>query len=111
MPELVAAAGGEDLGATAGSRSLARPWREIATLEPSHLFVMLCGFDAGRSRTELRAITDPDARAMLDAASVWILDGNAYTSRAGPGVVNGAERMRAAFEGHALDGLEPWIER
>jgi iron complex transport system substrate-binding protein len=111
VPELVAAAGGADLGATAGSRSAARPWKDIAALNPSHVFVMLCGFDAGRSRTEVRAITDPDARAMLDAASAWILDGNAYTSRAGPRVVNGAERMRAAFEGHALDGLEPWVER
>ena len=46
---------------------------------------------------------------MLSAAPVWLLDGNAYTSRPGPRVVDGAERMRAALEGRELPGLERWV--
>jgi iron complex transport system substrate-binding protein len=111
VPELVSAAGGTDVGATAGTCSVARPWDQITALEPSHVLVMLCGFDVSRARIELQAISDPGARATLAAAPVWILDGNAYTSRAGPRVVNGAERIRAAFEGQPLEGLEPWPER
>jgi hypothetical protein len=72
---------------------------------------MICGFDASRARTELQAVSDRGARATLASARVWILDGNAYTSRAGPRVVNGAERIRAAFDGRPLEGLEPWLER
>lgn len=111
VPELVSAAGGIDVGATTGTRSVARPWEQIAALEPSHVLVMLCGFDVSRARIELQAVSDPGARATLASATVWILDGNAYTSRAGPRVVNGAERIRAAFEGQPLEGLEPWLER
>ena len=111
MPELVTAAGGTDVGATDGTRSVTRPWDQIAALEPSHVLVMLCEFDVSRARIELWASSDPGARATLASAGVWILDGNAYTSGAGPRVMNGAERIRAAFEGQPLEGLEPWLER
>lgn len=48
-----------------------------------------------------------DARRVLGSAPVWILDGNAYTSRPGPRGVDGAKRIRAALKGRELPGLEP----
>ena len=107
VPELVAAAGGSDPAATPGSHSTRREWREVAGLRPDLILVMLCGFGVERSLAELEAI-GPEARAALGAAPVWILDGNAYTSRPGPRVVEGAERIAAALRGEELPGLVRW---
>jgi iron complex transport system substrate-binding protein len=107
VPELVAAAGGSDPAATPGSHSTRREWREVAGLRPDLILVMLCGFGVERSLAELEAI-GPEARVALATAPVWILDGNAYTSRPGPRVVEGAERIAAALRGEELPGLVRW---
>ena len=107
VPELVAAAGGRDPGAEPGSHSTRRQWGEVAGLRPDLILVMLCGFGVERSLAELEAI-GPEARAALASAPVWILDGNAYTSRPGPRLVEGAERIAAALRGEALPGLVRW---
>ena len=65
------------------------------------------GFGVERSLAELEAI-GPEARAALASAPVWILDGNAYTSRPGPRLVEGAERIAAARRGEELPGLVRW---
>jgi iron complex transport system substrate-binding protein len=111
VPELVEAAGGEDVGARAGDHSTRRTWWEARSLEPDLVIIMLCGFDVGRSLRELGALTDPAALALMAAAPTWILDGNAYTSRPGPRVVDGAERIRAAILGREMNGLRRWAER
>lgn len=108
VPELVAAAGGDDVGAAPGEHSARRTWPELSVLAPDVIVVMLCGFGVARARAELEALEDPAARAVLARQPVWILDGNAYTSRPGPRVADGAERLRAAFEGRAMEGLERW---
>jgi hypothetical protein len=51
-----------------------------------------CGFDVTRAQSELRAVRDPDALALL-AQRTGFLDGNAYTSRPGPRLVDGATRL------------------
>ena len=105
VPELVAAAGGEDVGGEPGGHSFPRTWAEVERLRPDVVIVMLCGFGIGRARAELDALTDPAARAVLSARPVWILDGNACTSRPGPRIVDGAERIHAALHGRAAEGL------
>jgi iron complex transport system substrate-binding protein len=108
VPELVAAAGGRDAAAEPGSHSARREWREVAELEPDLILVMLCGFGVERSQAELAAI-GPEARAVLAGPTpVWILDGNAYTSRPGPRLVDGAERIAAALRGREMPGLSRW---
>ena len=67
-------------------RSQPRPARGA----PDVVVVALCGFDVERARRELALITDRDARALLDRR-VEFLDGNAYTSRPGPRLVDAAE--------------------
>jgi len=104
-PELVAAAGGEDVGARAGDPSRRREWSEIAALRPEVVLVMLCGFDVPRARRELGALRDPVARELLATTPSFILDGNAFTSRPGPRLLDGALRIRAALEGRDLPGL------
>lgn len=107
VPELVAAAGGCDVGAEPGSHSTRRVWDELAALRPALVMVMLCGFGVERSRAELDVL-GRKARAVLSGAPVWILDGNAYTSRPGPRVVDGAARIAAAIEGREMEGLTRW---
>ena len=108
VPDLVEAAGGRDVGASAGSHSARREWHELAALEPDVLVVMLCGFDTVRATRELARVSEPAARRLLAGCPVWVLDGNAYTSRPGPRVVDGAERLRAVLEDREVPGLVRW---
>jgi iron complex transport system substrate-binding protein len=108
VPELVAAAGGRDVGAGAGSHSARREWRELGSLEPDHVIVMLCGFGVSRARAELDALADAEALDFLRGMQVSILDGNAYTSRPGPRVVDGAEKIQAALLGRSTSDVARW---
>jgi iron complex transport system substrate-binding protein len=99
VPELVAAAGGVDLAARPGDRSVTRAWRDLRALAPEVVVVALCGFDVPRARREVAAVTDPDALALLAAARVVFLDGNAYTSRPGPRLVEAAEQLAPLIGG------------
>jgi iron complex transport system substrate-binding protein len=105
VPEMVQAGGGQDVGAAAGSHSARREWSELPGLRPDLFLIMLCGFGVERTLAELAALDAPPARAVLRTAPVWVLDGNSYTSRAGPRVVDGAELMRGAFEGREGRGM------
>ncbi len=109
VPELVAAAGGVDVGATPGSHSAVSEWTSVAALRPDLIVIMLCGFDVARARVELETLESAGAKRVFTRAPVWILDGNAYTSRPGPRVVDGAERLRAAMMGNTMPGLERWL--
>jgi iron complex transport system substrate-binding protein len=108
MPEVVAAAGGLDVGAERGSHSRRADWSELIELQPNCVLVMLCGFDVERSRAELDRLARPEALELLTRVPTWIMDGNAYTSRPGPRVVDGAERIQSAFRGFPLPGIEQW---
>ena len=108
VPELVTAAGGHDIGAEPGSHSRIRGWDDLARLEPDLVLVMLCGFGVERAIRDLDALSDPAARRVLETVPSWALDGNAYTSRPGPRIVDGAERIRAALEGREMPGLRRW---
>jgi len=99
VPELVTAAGGVDVGARPGDRSVTRGWRALKALAPDVVVVALCGFDVPRARREVAAVTDPDARALLAGARVAFLDGNAYTSRPGPRLAEAAELLAQLIGG------------
>ena len=92
VPELVAIAGGQDVGNTPGARSVARSWAELAATDPERVIIALCGFDVARAQRETSAVSDIDARPVL-ARGVEFLDGNAYTSRPGPRLVEAAEKL------------------
>ena len=99
VPELVAAAGGVDVAAQPGDRSVTRAWSALRTLAPDVIVVALCGFDVARARREVAAVTDPGGRALLAQARVVFLDGNAYTSRPGPRLVEGTELLAKLIGG------------
>jgi iron complex transport system substrate-binding protein len=111
VPELVAAAGGFDVGAEPGAHSACSSWTAVMGREPELAVIMLCGFDVVRARKELDRLDSPDAAGLLGSIPVWMLDGNAYSSRPGPRLVDGAERIAAAIRGEELPGLERWHVR
>lgn len=108
VPELVAAAGGRDVGAEPGSHSARREWPELSRLRPDCIVVMLCGFGVERARAELHQLEDAEALDLLRQVPTWIIDGNAFTSRPGPRVVDGAARIQAAIRGQPFPGVERW---
>jgi iron complex transport system substrate-binding protein len=108
VPDLVAAAGGRDVGAAPGAHSAISSWDAAAELRPELIAVMLCGLGLPRAQGELDALHDAAADRLLQSAPVWVLDGNAYTSRPGPRIVDGAERLQAAMRGEARPGLAAW---
>lgn len=110
VPDLVDAAGGIDVGARSGDHSRVTTWESAAALRPDLVVVMLCGFGVGRARAELDRLDEPEASRVWSgcADSVWLLDGNAYSSRPGPRLVDGAERIHSALAGQPLPGLERW---
>ncbi len=98
VPELVSLAGGQDVAGSPGEPSRPTPWDELVALAPDVVVVALCGFDVPRAQTELAAVIDPQARALL-GRRVEFLDGNAYTSRPGPRLVDAAETLARLIRG------------
>jgi iron complex transport system substrate-binding protein len=98
VPELIEIAGGVDVGSRPGERSRSRPWTELRGLAPDIVVIACCGFDISRARMEFAAVTDPDALALF-RRRVEFLDGNAYTSRPGPRLVDAAEILSQLIAG------------
>ena len=65
VPDLVAAAGGYDVGAAPGAHSAVSSWEAAAALRPDLIVVMLCGFGVARAQGELDALRDPAADRLL----------------------------------------------
>ncbi len=91
VPEMIAAAGGEDVAAQPGEKSREAGWEELASLAPDHVVVMPCGFyvEDSREQTELSA----DEIAALGAGSVHPVDAASSFSRPGPRLVDGIELL------------------
>lgn len=92
VPELIDAAGGLDVGAKPGDHSHPRPWSDLLELKPDIIVVALCGFSVERAKEEWATQLPPDAQEALVAqppSRLIFIDGNQYTSRPGPRVVEG----------------------
>jgi iron complex transport system substrate-binding protein len=108
VPEQVAAAGAVDVGAQPGSHSTRREWEDLLHMRPEVVVIALCGFGVERAQGELDGLQHSAGLRVLADKPVWIVDGNAYTSRPGPRVVDGAERLQAALLGREMPGLARW---
>ena len=99
VPELVAAAGGEDVAGRVGEKSRRRAWAEVAAMRPDIILIMLCGVGLARARDEWATFArgNPGVVSLLGPARVRFVDGNAFTSRPGPRLVEGAQAIHAAL--------------
>ncbi len=94
MPELIAAAGGDNLFGVAGKHSDWMQWAELAAADPDVIIVAPCGYDLQRSLEELPLLLAKpgwsDLRAVR-SGRVYFADGNAYFNRPGPRLAETAE--------------------
>ena len=98
VPELIEAAGGLDVGANPGDHSHPRPWSDLLDLKPDIIVVALCGFSVERAKEEWATQLPPEAQEALVAqppGRLLFIDGNQYTSRPGPRVMEGVEQFKA----------------
>jgi iron complex transport system substrate-binding protein len=90
VPELIEAAGGTDVGAKPGDHSHPRPWSDLLELKPEIIVVALCGFSVERAKVEWETQLPAEAKSVLanlPSCRLVFIDGNTYTSRPGPRVV------------------------
>ena len=108
VPEMIWAAGGVDVLAAAGSHSVTAQWNQVAGASPDLVLVALCGIGLERALKELEGLDD-NHWLLTTSIPVWVLDGNAFTSRAGPRVVEGTELIRSALQGVERPGVARYV--
>lgn len=107
VPEMVRLAGGKELFAGPGERSVRLTWERVFEAAPDALILMPCGFDAERAAYEARALTELPGWNELPAVQnerVWVVDANSYFSRPAPRLVEGVEILARILHPGALPG-------
>jgi iron complex transport system substrate-binding protein len=85
VPEMVEAAGGEEVLGRPGEASFSTSWEAVRAAEPELVVVAPCGFDARRAAQEAAGLDLPAPAVAVDA--------NAYYSRPSPRVVDGVRQL------------------
>ncbi|MDP9439510.1 MAG: cobalamin-binding protein [Actinomycetota bacterium] len=107
VPEMVRLAGGRELFAGPGERSVRLDWETVFEADPEVLVLMPCGFDAARATEEARAL--PGLPGWSDLAAVrndrvWVVDANSFFSRPAPRLVEGVEILARILHPGAFSG-------
>jgi iron complex transport system substrate-binding protein len=109
VPDLIAAAGGVNVGARPGEHSRSTTLEAVRDLAPDHLLIAPCGFGLERAAKEFEwweaaLRRHGGASPARWGIPVWLLDGNAYTSRPGPRLADAAWRISAILRGRPVPG-------
>ena len=95
MPELIALAGGEPLGAGAGEPAPTVTPAALVELRPDVVLLKPCGFTLERTLGERAVLERELLRHLPPAVRVYAADGNAYFNRPGPRLVESLEILAA----------------
>jgi iron complex transport system substrate-binding protein len=99
LPEMIEAAGGEDVLGRAGEASFSTTWADVVAAEPELVVAGPCGF--GVEEAAARA-------AEIDiACPVVAVDGDAYYSRPGPRLADGVRQLAHLL--HPADVPDPGL--
>ena len=96
VPEMVEAAGGEDVLSRPGAPSRRIEFDELAASAPEAIVLMPCGLNVEAAHSEFSSLQDLDRWRELPAARagrVYAVDSGALFSRAGPRLVDGIELL------------------
>ena len=107
VPEMVRLAGGRELFAGPGERSVRLDWETVFEAAPEVLVLMPCGFGAARAAEEAEALPDLPGWADLPAVRdgrVWTVDANSFFSRPAPRLVEGVEILARILHPEAFAG-------
>lgn len=117
VPDMVDAAGGLDVLATASRPSRKVDWSTLIASAPEVIVLMPCGFTVERTRTELATVTEQPQWKDLPAVrrgAVYLVDALSYFSRPGPRLIDGVEQLAAIFHpacfGHRLPSAVERLE-
>ena len=105
VPEMVRLAGGRELFAGPGERSVRLDWANVFGAAPEALVLMPCGFDAGRAEEEARSLPELPGWSELPAVRddrVWVVDANSFFSRPAPRLVEGVETLACILHPEAF---------
>jgi iron complex transport system substrate-binding protein len=107
VPEMVRLAGGRELFAGPGERSVRLDWEMVFEAAPEVLVLMPCGFGAARAAEEAEALPNlpgwSDLPAVRDGR-VWAVDANSFFSRPAPRLVEGVEILARILHPGAFSG-------
>ncbi len=96
MPELVKYAGGVEILGRLGEPSNVVQWEKVVSADPEVIFITVCGYNVGRTLSEISTLTERKEWKDLQAVRsgrVYVLDSPSYYSRSGPRLVDGLEIM------------------
>jgi len=117
MPELIEAAGGDNLFGVAGEHSRPMPWSELVAADPEVIVVAPCGYDLARCLAELPVLAAKPGWTAIKAVRtgrVYFADGNAYFNRPGPRLAESGEllleMLHAKLSSAAHAGVA-WVQR
>ena len=94
IPELIEAAGGTPLFATAGQHSPWLAWEALAAADPDVIVLMPCGYRIPETLGELKSLSGHAVWKNLSAVrkgKVFVTDGHHFFNRPGPRLVESAE--------------------
>jgi iron complex transport system substrate-binding protein len=91
IPEMVEAAGGEEVLGRAGARSVETTWDEVRAARPELVVAAPCGFDEQRAARE--------ARSVDVGCPVVPVDADRYFVRPAPSLARGVEILARIFHG------------
>jgi iron complex transport system substrate-binding protein len=107
VPEMVRLAGGRELFAGPGERSVRLDWDTVFEAAPEVLVLMPCGFDAARAAEEAEVLPKVPGWSNLPAVRdgrVWAVDANSFFSRPAPRLVEGVEILGRLLHPEAFPG-------
>jgi iron complex transport system substrate-binding protein len=94
MPDLITAAGGQELFGRAGEHSPWLTFERLVAADPDAIVIMPCGFDLDRTRDEaaaLRTLPGWGALRAVTEGRVAITDGHRFFNRPGPRLADSVE--------------------
>jgi iron complex transport system substrate-binding protein len=98
VPELVRAAGGDEVLGVSGRPSREVTWAAVAGASPDVVVVAPCGFDLPAACAAAAEVLP----RLPPGVAVWAVDGSAYVARPGPRLVEGAEALAWALHPDAV---------
>jgi len=108
VPEMVAAAGGEDVLGRAGEPSFRVSWKQVIAVRPDVVLIMPCGYGLEKAVQEFAGLELPAGWPDLPAvrnARVLAVDANGYFSRPGPRLADGVELLSDLLWTRSSPGL------
>ncbi len=105
VPELIEAAGGTSLFATAGQHSPWAEWDALVAADPDVIVMMPCGFQIPQTLSDLSPLTDRPGWTDLKAVRedrVFVADGHHFFNRPGPRLIESAEILAEMFHPSAF---------